>query len=158
MRWDFPQERVTLAIRSWWPRGILSPQSQESFISRTFCHTMTTLIDGIKLQTVARHLNDKVRVSSSLIFKSGKKKERAKFSLSASWCRPTLQVSEELWSITWGFIKMLLKRKRTDVFISWYVPVVLQMLVLKPYTCSVFKYTLPFFTSSSNDPKGSTYS
>lgn len=109
------------------------------FISRTFCHTMTTLIDRIKLQTVARHQNDKVRVSPSLIFKSGKRRAN-----SACLCRDAARLCRSLKALVdyMGLHEDVVKEKKDwHVFISCCVPVV-QMSVLKPYTCSVFRYTL----------------
>ena len=133
--WDFSQEWVALFIQPWWPRGILSPQSQESSISRTFCPTMTTLIDRIKLRTVARHQNDKVSVSPSLILKSGKKKKRVKFSLSVSWGCLALQVSLKCSGQLPGYPwRCLLKRRRIDMYIA---PVMCQVF----YKCQSLNLT-----------------
>ena len=156
MRRDFPQEWVTLVTWSWWPRGILSPQSQESFISRTFCHTMTTLIDRIKLQTVARHQNDKsdclpARFSDQVKIESEPN--------SAGVLMPP--DSAALWRALvnyMGFVEMLFKRKRTDMCLS---PVKYQV-----YKCQSLNHTPALclcilsclFISSSNDLMGSTYS
>lgn len=56
--------------------GVLSSQNRDASVSRSFYPTMATLIGRIKLQTVARHRNEKVSVSPSLIPGSGKKKEK----------------------------------------------------------------------------------